>query len=313
MSFSDLMSSGRGPGVIGMVMALIVLLGFGLLFMFATDEGFQGGDQSIESLIAHQAKDIEFSKGTIENGRQLLGDAPERIKKAKELSRLKRGSLALQERVVALERDIESGKAEAVLSDKAFEDYKDQYRAYVRGKAKGETLDTLKTGSGVIYKNVSIREVTAVGIQIRHDDGHKRIAFEELPEAMKDHFQFDPKQKAAAVASEQAKWNEHEAAAVVAGDLADKEVARQKQKEAELAKERTMRDVAIKQAQISSIQQEIGNLEREVDRAEAQARSARSAGRIHINKSSSISGDIRSRQGRIATLEAEISQMESRL
>ena len=313
MSFSDLMSSGRGPGVIGTVMALIVLLGFGLLFMFATDEGFQGGDQSIESLIAHQAKDIEFSKGTIENGRQLLGDAPERIKKAKELSRLKRGSLALQERVVALERDIESGKAEAVLSIKAFEDYKDQYRAYVRGKAKGETLDTLKTGSGVIYKNVSIREVTAVGIQIRHDDGHKRIAFEELPEAMKDHFQFDPKQKAAAVASEQAKWNEHEAAAVVAGYLADKEVARQKQKEAELAKERTMRDVAIKQAQISSIQQEIGNLEREVDRAEAQARSARSAGRIHINKSSSISGDIRSRQGRIATLEAEISQMESRL
>ena len=278
MSFSDLMSSGRGPGVIGTVMALIVLLGFGLLFMFATDEGFQGGDQSIESLIAHQAKDIEFSKGTIENGRQLLGDAPERIKKAKELSRLKRGSLALQERVVALERDIESGKAEAVLSDKAFEDYKDQYRAYVRGKAKGETLDTLETGSGVIYKNVSIREVTAVGIQIRHDDGHKRIAFEELPEAMKDHFQFDPKQKAAAVASEQAKWNEHEAAAVVAGDLADKEVARQKQKEAELAKERTMRDVAIKQAQISSLQQEIGNLEREVDRAEAQARSARSVG-----------------------------------
>lgn len=313
MSFSDLMSSGRGPGVIGMVMALIVLLGFGLLFMFATDEGFQGGDQSIESLIAHQAKDLEFTKGTVENGRELLGDAPERIKKAKELSRLKRGSLALQERVVALERDIESGKAEAVLSNKAFEDYKDQYRAYVRGKAKGETLDTLETGSGVIYKNVSIREVTAVGIQIRHDDGHKRIAFEELPEAMRDHFQFDPSQKAAAVASEQAKWNEHEAAVAVAGDLADKEIAKQKEKEAELAKERTMRDIAIKQAQITSLHQEIGNLEQEADRAEAQASSARAAGRIHISRSSGISGDVRSKQNRIVVLQAEIRQMQSRL
>jgi hypothetical protein len=39
MSFSDLMQSGRGPGVIGMLLALVVLVGFGLLFMFAFDEG----------------------------------------------------------------------------------------------------------------------------------------------------------------------------------------------------------------------------------------------------------------------------------
>lgn len=296
-----------------MIMALIVLLGFGLLFMFATDEGFQGGDQSIESLIAHQAKEIEFSKRGVENGRKLLGEAPERIKKAKELNRLKRESVALQERIATLGRDIESGKAEAVVSHQAFEGYKDQYRAYVRGKAKGETVETLETRSGVIYNNVSIREVTAVGIQIRHDDGHKRIPFEELPETMKDYYQFDPKQKAAAVASEQAMLKEHEAAAVVAGDLADKEISKQKEKEAELAQGRTMREIAIKQAQISSIQQEIGNLEQEADRAEAQANSARSTGRIHLNRSSSISGDIRSRQNRIAALLAEIRRMESRL
>lgn len=295
-----------------MVMALIVLVGFGLLFLFATDEGFQGGEQSIQSQIAHQTRDIEFFNESIEKGRKLLGDAPARIKIAKELERLKRGSLTLQERVINLGRNIESGKAAVICGNAAFESYKDQYRAYVRGKAKGETMETLQTHGGVVYKNVSIREVTAIGIQIRHDDGQKRIAFEELPDAMKDYFQFDAKQKTAAMAKEQSTWNEHEAAAAVAGDLADKEVARQKEKEAELAKEKTMRDIAIKQAQISSIQQEIGNLEREMDRAEAQASAARSAGRIHLSKSSSISGDIRSKQNRIATLQDEIRQMGSR-
>jgi hypothetical protein len=140
MSFSDLMSSGRGPGVIGMVMALIVLLGFGLLFMVATDEGFQGGDQSIESLIAHQAKDIEFSKGALERGVKSLGDAPERIKWTKELNSLQRGTPVFKERIVALGGNIQSRKAEAVRGERAFEDYKNQYRAHVRSKAKGESF-----------------------------------------------------------------------------------------------------------------------------------------------------------------------------
>ena len=77
MSFSDMMSSGRGPGVIGMVMALIVLLGFGLLFMFAFDEGLQGGSQSIQSVIAQQAKHIIDDQQAITTGRESLAKIPE--------------------------------------------------------------------------------------------------------------------------------------------------------------------------------------------------------------------------------------------
>lgn len=46
MSFSDMMSSGRGPGVIGMILALIVLLGFGVLFMFASRKADRAGNRS---------------------------------------------------------------------------------------------------------------------------------------------------------------------------------------------------------------------------------------------------------------------------
>ena len=77
------MSSGRGPGVIGMVMALIVLLGFGLLFTFAYDEEAQGGDQSIESVIAHQAKAIVGSEAMRDSNRNTLEQAPARVSNAK--------------------------------------------------------------------------------------------------------------------------------------------------------------------------------------------------------------------------------------
>lgn len=303
MSFSDLMTSGRGPGVIGMIMALIVLLGFGLLFMFATDERYQGADQSIESIIAHQGKDIEFSMGALERGVNLLGSAPERAKLNKELIRMQRGAPTLQERIVALRRDIESGKAQAISANMEFEGYKDQYRAHVRSKAKGESLASLQTQSGAIYKNVNIREVSAVGIQIRHDDGHKRIPFEELPEAMKDYYQFDPNQKAAAVASEQAKWNEHEAAVSVANLASDRLLAEQSAQEAEMMKEKTIRSLAIKEARTQPLIDEIEDLEQ---RLPLEARKS-------ISNAPQIRAQIANKRSALASLLSEIARMKAGL
>ena len=135
MSFSDMMSSGRGPGVIGMVMALVVLLGFGLLFMYASDETERAG-QSIESVIAHQAKDIESQKATIIFERQKLDQAPARVANAKELARSKRESQALADNSANLKTRIEAGKAELALRLKALADYKDEYRAYARSTGR---------------------------------------------------------------------------------------------------------------------------------------------------------------------------------
>ena len=284
-------------------MALIVLLGFGLLFMFATDEGFQGGDQSIESVIAHQAKDIEASKSVIENGRKLLGGAPARISKVKELERLKRGCLALNESLVTLGEKIELGKAEVISSNDGFDAYKDQYRAHVRGKAKGEVMETLQTRSGAIYKNVNIREVTAVGIQIRHEDGQKRIPFEELPEAMTDYYQFDPQQKAAAVAKEQATWNEHEAAVSVANLDSNRRLEEQAAKDAEAAREKLTRAIAIKISRTGSLSEEIKSLEEAIPKE------------VHkgISNAPAMREQLANKRSALAALQADIARMQVEL
>ena len=85
MSFSDLMSSGRGPGVIGMVMALFVLLGFGLLFTLAFDEGFQGEGITIEAEIANQAKAINGYMSQSEAGNLQLAGTSVRLATATQI------------------------------------------------------------------------------------------------------------------------------------------------------------------------------------------------------------------------------------
>ena len=303
------MSSGRGPGVIGMIMALVVLIGFGLLFMLAFDEGFQGGEQTIESVIARQAAEIQGYQNRIADGGNTLAKAPARITVSKELSGLKRQNQATIDQMAALRSAIETGNQELASRIDSFADYKDQYRAHVRGQAKGESLPRLETRAGVVYKNVSIREVTPVGIQIRHEDGQKRIPFEELPEAMIDYYQFDPDQKAAALVAERATRQEHEAAADVANTAFDQATAMQREKEREERSEKLRVAIAEKQALVSSLNAEITGLEGDIERANAEAAAARMAGRMHLNKSGNITANIRSKRGRIAILQAEISQL----
>ncbi len=111
-----------------MVMALMVLLGFGLLFMFASDE-VEGGGQSIESVISHQAKEIDGHQANIIHERKKLDQAPLLIANSKELARFKREIQSLKNDSSNLTKRVEMRQAEIALTTQALADYKDHYRA----------------------------------------------------------------------------------------------------------------------------------------------------------------------------------------
>lgn len=300
MSFTDMMSSHRGPGVIGMVMGLFVLLGFGVLFVFAFDEGSQGGDLSIESVVRHQAKEIDGYQANIVSGQQNLDQAPARITQARELARLKRGGRELVEN---LTKRVDERKAGIALQTVAFADYKDNYRAYVRGKAKGEKIGKLETLNGVDYNDVVIREVTPVGIQIRHADGHKRIPFEVLPEAMIDRFQFDPKQKDQALAEELASRNLLESAVAVSNSIADQANAERRSAEAESNRDKTIRAITYKKARIQALEGEIESLKSAIQQEEMKPVSKAPGMRFKVVDNGRAIIELRSQ---IATLQARL-------
>ena len=216
MSFGDLMSSGRGPGVVGLLMALLVIGGFGGIYIFVFDKEMQGGGKSIEYVIREQAEEIETLQVQIAHNNAAVEDSKKGADSGKKADALTAEAAATKEKIAALEAQMSKVIAETVTLEKEFQDYSTSFRTQVREDAVGEKFPTLKTVSGSEYAEVEIREVTEVGISIRHQYGSKRITYEELTEEWQQRFQFDPKEKAEALAREQVEREMYERS--VAGD-----------------------------------------------------------------------------------------------
>jgi hypothetical protein len=264
MSFTDLMSSGRGPGVIGMLLALLVLAGFGALFMFAFDDRLQGGARTIESQIAEQERDIQRMEIFVSNGRKSLDGAGDLKLAAKEMAGMKRANQDRESRIGVLKRELQDGKDAIVGISNEFAAYKDDYRTMVRGNAKDEVLERLETRDGKVFENVTVREVTAVGMQIRHSDGFKRIPFEDLGDDMQERFQFDPKQKEDAIAAEAAERMRHEAAVSATHEKVAEVTARQREQAEQEQKEKNVRAIALLESRAESLSNEIESLEQAI-------------------------------------------------
>lgn len=301
MSFSEMMESSRGPGVIGMLLALVVMAIFVMLFIFAFDEKFQGGGKSIESVIADQAREINDVKTAISEAEKQLTDVPAIKTRINELAVLKRENQSRASGIEGLVSGIEAAKEQISSLTRDSEAYKDKYRAMVRGKAKGETMERLETRDGKVYLNVTVREVSAIGIQIMHDGGLKRVPYEQLPESMVDRFQFDAKQKAAAIAKEEEERAQHDSAVSTAKAAETQGLEEKRKNEAEARKEAMARDLAVRQSRIMSMRREINTLENAI-----QSESLKS-----ISRAPQMRNQLARKQRELSELEADVARMRA--
>ena len=199
MGFSDLLSSGRGPGVIGTLIALLVLVGFGTLYIFVFDEGLQGGQKKIEAVIRDQDVEIETLKSQIASTKTRIEDGQKLKAQVQAIEELKGGNEAATTQISDLKGGIEKANADIETAKQNWEDYKVSYREKVWKEAIGRNLGEIKgITSGKVYPNVIIRKVDHTGIRILDSTGTKTIALEDLSEALKDEFQLS-KQKAAEI------------------------------------------------------------------------------------------------------------------
>lgn len=313
MSFSDLMSSGRGPGVIGMLIALFVLIGFGTLFMFAFDEGTMGGDKSLVAMIRDADKEIITGKARIEDGGNTLATIPALRKTAADLLEAKAKKEFLTTRITQRVSEIKEINTGIDSLEEEFADYKNQYRVFVRNNASGTKLEELKTFSGEVYTDVDIRKVTAVGIEIRHRDGHKRIGFEDLPEEMQDFYQFDKAQMLAEVQREAVVRKQHNAAVALSDQAVKEQTAMQKVRDREQASQKAMTLLAAKESRLAIIGQELQNLQSELSSSESAAQAARASGRMHLSKSGGIRSRIASKNAEQSRVQGEIASLRASL
>lgn len=296
-----------------MLMAIFVFLGFGALYFLVFDESVQGGDRSIESVIRDQGREIESLKARIEEQGQQLARGEGRIGVAKELAVFARENQFREGTLDGLRKDVAKQQERIVEAEAVFAAYQDEYRVYERGRAKGETMDLIVTQDGTEFHDVTIREVTAVGMQIVHRDGHKRILFEELPTPLQDRFQFSAEQKQAALVAEAARRAAHDAdaGAAIAAQDAKKDEHREKQRAEERAK--LEREIALKEARIVAISSEMRSIEQEISDAQARAAAARAAGRQFIDRSGNLRGKLQSRQNEQNNLRREIIELQAKM
>lgn len=86
-----------------------------------------------------------------------------------------------REHLALLEREIR------ILSQ-GVADYREQYLQWVRLTAEGEKHQELRLLNGKVYREVVIRRVTDVGLEIRHLSGSARLRHDTLGEEWKDRF-----------------------------------------------------------------------------------------------------------------------------
>jgi len=244
-------------------MALLVLAGFGTL-MLASASSTEESAPSLGSVIRKQAQDIDYYNSHID----MLGRRLERVGilkgQAKNLENLKSSSNDQRALIESTQQHIGSLKKETAEQIKAFDEYKEAYRAMIRSGAKGEKIPTLTLLDGSVYQNVTIREVTPVGMQFSHEAGVKRVAYEVLPNFLQERFQYSAEQKELALKKERDHQLRHEADTQMVQDNMKQQMDEQKARAEAGLHEAKLREYAAYKDRLRELKAEIRELERAI-------------------------------------------------
>ena len=189
--FDDLLISYRGAGVIGTCLAFFVLASVIALSLFAFDPDLNGLSESGASVAARQEREI----GRLN---QSLEEAQARYDKYRDTLRFReevRENVARQEvadgKLKTIVAEIEQVQGELDGLRARHESYASAYRQQLREKAVGEVLPTIDMPDGRRFESPVVVKVNPAGIQLRHRDGIVRVLAKDLPQKLRDRFQFD--------------------------------------------------------------------------------------------------------------------------
>lgn len=188
--FDDMFTSSRGPGVIGTGLALVVLVGFGSLYLLVFDEGMQGGEKTLESIVRDQEGQIDSYEKSISMQKESIEKSKERAKISDEVVGMERQIALRQTRIDEMKSEISEASAAIDKVGVDWEAYKTAYRKAERARIIGEEFPELTTKSGRTFKKVKINKVDDLRTGITHAEGGGSIAWNEMPDELADRLQF---------------------------------------------------------------------------------------------------------------------------
>jgi hypothetical protein len=286
--------SNESSGTVGFLVGIIVLVFTGIVLSLMVDKRFRfsSGKASLERSIAEEGHELETVRRRLEVAkdrwnkefRPLEGQEAELVK-AKAAAGT--SSARLQEL-----RDARAAAA-AGLDDlqTAFAGYRDRYCQQVRQAAAGEKLPELRVRGGKVYRDVTIRRVTAAGMEIAHSQGNSRIKPEDLEGTWHERFQWTPGELEELLNREKQAQARHAQAAAPSPEIKSpaKPLSTKEQAKQEAEK------------QLASLRSDVSDALRRLQKAEAEA--ARAQAEARNNRGKSVPGSLETWGERAARLE----------
>ena len=295
--------STRGLTLLGTLISVLVLVAFWSLYFSAFDSRMQGEKHSIDYAILQQQKEIDSLRTSLRSIRREMESNPDPGAEARQLRSIKTDNIMAAGRIDGLRGRVKSINSTISEITADFEGYKDDYRNFVRTTAKGEVIESLRTKSGMVYEKATIRDVTSIGMQILHSEGHKRIPYEDLPDDLQQRFQFDAEQKKSALIAELEATRTHVSQVAAANAVEAAEMEAQREINKQTARENLQNRISMRHSRISALASEINYLERSLPYES----------RKRVSRAPIIREEISDKRAEISTLQAEVSRLESLL
>ncbi|MDB4585474.1 hypothetical protein N9085_01450 [Akkermansiaceae bacterium] len=187
--FNDVLTSSKGPGIIGMGFAIVVLGGFsGLGLMVLNSDGYVEApieDQIKDQLVTLDgiAADISDERTAVQMYRERQDTLAKKPIYEKRLARQEKAGADLKAEGEGLNTSINALGEE-------WESYKESYRKNERARIKGKRMDLSKT-LGADYKDVKITGANPIELRAMLSAGPRGIPYEKLPLDLQDLLQFD--------------------------------------------------------------------------------------------------------------------------
>jgi len=312
MSFGDLVSSGRGPGVIGMFMAVVVLVGFGAISLFVFDAELQGEETSVAAVVRRQKDEIELLNNQIATNNNIAADVSKLMERNKRVETLIKENGADEAKLTELRETASDARDSIFTTTQTYNTYVTDYRNHIRRKAIGETIPVLKLKSGDSYETVEIRDVTEIGVEIRHSGGQSRVAFEKLSVEWQERFHFDPEEKAKALAREQEAQKLYETS--VGQDLA---VEEEEESEGEMVipkgSEAITAAIRVKTMELARLKTFLGRLQAEAVKVETKDSINRPKGRSDASLMLGLRGRIQATESKMLAVARQIAALKTKM
>ena len=264
MSPREIIAYLKGSAVHVIILVIGVVTAYVVVGKFKSGElSFGGG--SLQQKISNQEKDLEELKKRLQVGKERLAKREALDEKAEELAVMQAELKQLQEANAVAAGKLSSLEKGLIETEEMYEAYRKRYRSHVREKAVGTKMEKITTLGGKTYEQVTIKSVGALGLNITHKDGSRRIPFNDLPKDLQKRYQFDEEEAEAQLKREAEIRRRHRMAQAAAQAAAEERANNQPKVEdpdkPKLSEEERKRKIATLNVAIEQIKQKMRRAE----------------------------------------------------